>query len=65
MKREKAAAELETKIKGLADQARAQHNLRAAAKAFGATVKTSELVKPGDQIPEVGQLTGPAEVVFR
>jgi peptidyl-prolyl cis-trans isomerase D len=64
LKREKAAAELETKIKGLADQARAQHNLRAAAKAFGATVKTSELVKPGDQIPEVGQLTGPAEVVF-
>jgi peptidyl-prolyl cis-trans isomerase D len=64
LKREKAASELETKIKGLADQARAQHNLRAAAKAFGATVKTSDLVKPGDQVPEVGQLTGPSEVVF-
>jgi peptidyl-prolyl cis-trans isomerase D len=64
LKREKAASTLEAKVKELADRARSEHNLRAAAKAVGATVKTSELVKPGDQIPIVGQLTGPAEIVF-
>jgi len=64
LKREKASSELEAKVKELADKARAEHNLRAAAKAVGATVKTSEFVKPGDQVPIVGQLTGPAEVVF-
>jgi peptidyl-prolyl cis-trans isomerase D len=64
LKREKASSQLEAKVKELADKARAEHNLRAAAKAVGATVKTSEFVKPGDQVPIVGQLTGPAEVVF-
>ena len=64
LKREKASAELETKVKELADKARAEHNIRAAAKAVGATVKTSDFVKPGDQVPIVGQLAGAAEVVF-
>ncbi len=64
LKQQKASAELESKIKELSDKAHAEHNLRAAAKAVGATVKTSELVKPGDQVPQVGQLAGPAEVVF-
>ena len=51
-------------MKELADKAHAEHNLRSAAKAVGATVKTSDLVKPGDQIPDVGQLAGSAAVVF-
>ncbi len=63
-KREKAASELETKTKELSEKAHAEHNLRAAAKAVGATVKTSDLVKPDDQVPDVGQLAGPSAVVF-
>ncbi|MDT8069729.1 MAG: peptidyl-prolyl cis-trans isomerase [Terriglobia bacterium] len=64
LQREKAASELEAKTKELADKAHSEHNLRAAAKAVGATVKTSDFVKPDDQVPDVGQLTGPAAVVF-
>jgi peptidyl-prolyl cis-trans isomerase D len=64
LKREKAAALLESKVKELSEKARSEHNLRSAAKAVGAAVKSSELVKPGDQIPIVGQLSGAAEVVF-
>ena len=63
-KQEKAQAELQSKVKELADKAHAEHNLRSAAKAVGATVKTSDLVKPGDQVPDVGQLAGSAAVVF-
>jgi peptidyl-prolyl cis-trans isomerase D len=64
LKREKASSALETKVKELADKARSEHNLRSAAKAVSATVKTSDFVKPGDQVPVVGQLAGAAEVVF-
>lgn len=64
LKREKASSLLEQKTKELSDKAHAEHNLRAAAKAVGATVKTSDLVKPDDQVPDVGQLSGPTAVVF-
>ncbi len=64
LKREKAVSELENKTKELSDKAHSEHNLRAAAKAVGATVKTSDLVKPDDQVPDVGQLSGAAAVVF-
>ena len=64
LKQEKAQSELVRKAQELADKAKSEHNLRAAAKAVGATVKTSELVKPGDQVPDIGQLAGQAEVVF-
>lgn len=64
LKREKAGSLLEEKTKELSDKAHAEHNLRAAAKAVGATVKTSDLVKPDDQVPDVGQLSGPSAVVF-
>lgn len=64
MKQEKAQSELVKRAQELADKAKSEHNLRAAAKAVGATVKTSELVKPGDQVPDIGQLAGQAEVVF-
>lgn len=63
-KREKAQTVLGQKITELAEKARSEHNLRAAAKAVGATVKTSDFVKPGDQVPDVGQLAGPTAVVF-
>lgn len=42
------------KTQELSDKARAGHNLRAAAKAVGATVKTSDLVGTTQQIPDVG-----------
>ncbi len=64
LKREKAASELEAKTNELSEKARSGHNLRAAAKTVGATVKTSDLVKPDDQVPDVGQLSGPAAIVF-
>jgi peptidyl-prolyl cis-trans isomerase D len=64
LKREKAASELESKTRELSDKAHSEHNIRAAAKAVGATVKTSDFVKPDDQVPEVGQLSGPAAIVF-
>jgi peptidyl-prolyl cis-trans isomerase D len=63
-KQEKAQSELVRKAQELADKAKSEHNLRAAAKAEGAAVKTSDLVKPGDQVPDIGQLSGQAEVVF-
>jgi peptidyl-prolyl cis-trans isomerase D len=63
-KQEKAQSELVRKATELADKAKSAHNLRAAAKAVGATVKTSEFVKPGDQVPDIGQLAGQTEAVF-
>jgi len=47
---------LATKTQQLADQARDSKDLAKAAKAVGATVKTSELVGPGDQVPDLGQI---------
>ncbi len=63
-KSERAAFLLSKKTQELADRARAQHNLKKAAKEIGATVKTSELVTPESQVPDVGQMSGPASVVF-
>ena len=64
LKQQKAQSELGRKAQELAEKAKSEHNLRTAAKAVGATVKTSELVKPGDQVPDIGQLAGQSEVVF-
>jgi len=63
-KSERAQALFAQKLQELSDRAHAQHNLTAAAKEVGATVKTSELVKPGGQVPDIGSLNGPAAVVF-
>jgi peptidyl-prolyl cis-trans isomerase D len=63
-KRERAQALLSQKTQELSDRARAQHNLRAAAKELGATVHTSEFVTSQSQVPEIGALTGPAAHVF-
>jgi peptidyl-prolyl cis-trans isomerase D len=63
-KREKTASMLQDKIQQLAEKARSEHNLRTAAKEFGAEVKTSDLVGPDSQVPDLGSLRGPAAVVF-
>jgi peptidyl-prolyl cis-trans isomerase D len=55
---------LQEKTNELADRAKATHDLKKAAKELGATLKTSDLVSPKDQVPEIGALSGPASVIF-
>jgi peptidyl-prolyl cis-trans isomerase D len=64
LKQQKAQAMLAQKTQELADKAHASHNLRAAAKAVGATVKTSDLVAPDGQVPDLGQVASSAPQVF-
>jgi peptidyl-prolyl cis-trans isomerase D len=47
---------LAAKTKALADKAQAEHDLAKAAKEMGATVKTSDLVGPDGQVPDLGQV---------
>jgi peptidyl-prolyl cis-trans isomerase D len=63
-KQERAQTLLVQRLQELSDRARAEHNLKAAAKAVGATVKTSDLVTPSQQVPDLGAMSGDASVVF-
>ncbi len=63
-KGDKARQMLAQKLEELADKARSQHDLKKAAKEVGATVKTSDLVGPSSQVPDIGALTGPAAAIF-
>ena len=47
---------LSAKTKELADKAQAMHDLSMAAKQVGATIKTSDLVAPDGQVPDLGQV---------
>jgi peptidyl-prolyl cis-trans isomerase D len=47
---------LSAKTKELADKAKAGNDLAKAAKEVGATVKTSDLVSPDGQVPDLGQV---------
>jgi peptidyl-prolyl cis-trans isomerase D len=64
LKQQKAQSMLAQKMQELADKAHASHNLREAAKAVGATVKTSDLVGPDGQVPDLGQVSSSAPQVF-
>jgi peptidyl-prolyl cis-trans isomerase D len=64
LKHQKAQALLAQKLQELSDKARASHNLNEAAKAVGATVKTSELVAPDGQVPDIGALASATPQVF-
>ena len=55
---------LSQKIQELSDRAKAEHDLKRAAKELGATFKTSDLVLPDGQVPEVGSMSGQAAVAF-
>ncbi len=55
---------LNQKIQELSDRAKAEHDLKRAAKELGATLKTSDLVLPDAQVPEVGSMAGAASVAF-
>jgi peptidyl-prolyl cis-trans isomerase D len=55
---------LTTKTRELSDRARAEHDLKRAAKELGATVKTSELVGVNSQVPDLGSMSGAAGQAF-
>jgi peptidyl-prolyl cis-trans isomerase D len=61
---ERAAALLSQKTQELSDRAKAEHDLKKAAKELGATLKTSDLVLPDAQVPDIGVMSGPASVAF-
>ncbi|MGO9124300.1 MAG: peptidyl-prolyl cis-trans isomerase [Terriglobales bacterium] len=63
-KESRAAALLTQKTQELSDRAKSEHDLKKAAKELGATVKTSDLVPPDGQVPDLGAMAGPASVAF-
>jgi peptidyl-prolyl cis-trans isomerase D len=63
-KNERSNVLLSQKTQELADRAKAEHDLKRAAKELGATVKTSDFVLPDGQVPDVGSMSGPAAVAF-
>ena len=63
-KNERVAALLSQKTQELADRAKAEHDLKKAAKEAGAAVKTSDFVPPDGQVPDIGSMSGGASVAF-
>ncbi len=63
-KNERSSVLLSQKIQELSDRAKAEHDLKRAAKELGATMKTSDLVLPDGQVPDLGSMTGQAAVAF-
>jgi peptidyl-prolyl cis-trans isomerase D len=61
---ERANALLNQKTQELSDRAKAEHDLKRAAKELSATLKTSDFVLPSGQVPDIGAMSGPASVVF-
>ena len=61
---ERAATLLTQKTQELSDRAKAEHDLKKAAKELGATMKTSDLVLPDGQVPDIGSMSGAASVAF-
>jgi peptidyl-prolyl cis-trans isomerase D len=62
-KNERAGFLLHQKTQELADRAKAGHDLKKAAKDLGATVKTSDLVLPDGQVPDIGSMSS-ASAIF-
>jgi peptidyl-prolyl cis-trans isomerase D len=63
-KNERSSVLLSQKIQELSDRAKAEHDLKRAAKELGATMKTSDFVLPDGQVPDIGSMTGQAAVAF-
>ena len=63
-KNERTTQLLTQKTQELADRAKADHDLKKAAKEVGAEYKTSDFVLPDGQVPDVGSMTGAAAVAF-
>ncbi len=64
-KNERATLLLQQKTQELSDRAKAEHDLKKAAKELGATMKTSDFVLPDGQVPDVGSMGGAAGVIFQ
>src|ERR1700691_975709 len=62
-KNERAGLLLHQKTQELSDRAKAGHDLKKAAQELGATVKTSDLVLPDGQVPDIGSMTS-ASAIF-
>jgi len=63
-KNERAGTLLTQKTQELSDRAKADHDLKKAAKELGATMKTSDLVLPDGQVPDIGSMSGAASTAF-
>jgi peptidyl-prolyl cis-trans isomerase D len=63
-KNERSSQLLNQKIQELSDRAKAENDLKRAAKELGATIKTSDFVLPDGQVPDVGSMAGQASVAF-
>jgi peptidyl-prolyl cis-trans isomerase D len=63
-KNERAGTLLTQKTQELSDRAKAEHDLKKAAKELGASMKTSDLVLPDGQVPDMGSMSGAASVAF-
>ena len=63
-KNERAGFLLQQKTQELSDRSKSEHDLKKAAKELGATVKTSDLVLPDGQVPDVGSMSGAASIIF-
>ncbi len=62
-KNQRAGFLLQQKTQELSDRAKASHDLKKAAKELGATVKTSDLVLPDGQVPDIGSMSN-ATAIF-
>ncbi len=62
-KNERASFLLQQKTRELSDRAKAGHDLKKAAKDLGATLKTSDLVDPDGQVPDIGSMSN-ASAIF-
>jgi peptidyl-prolyl cis-trans isomerase D len=62
-KNQRAGFLLQQKMRELSDRAKAAHDLKKAAKDLGATVKTSDLVAPDGQVPDIGSMAS-ASAIF-
>ena len=63
-KTEQSRTLLAQKTQELSDRAKAEHDLKKAAKELGATMKSSDLVLPDGQVPDIGSMSGQAAVAF-
>jgi len=63
-KNDRSATLLAQKTQELSDRAKAGHDLEKVAKELGAEMKTSDLVLPDGQVPDIGSMAGPASVAF-
>jgi peptidyl-prolyl cis-trans isomerase D len=63
-KNQRAGILLQQKTQELADRAKADQDLKKAAKDLGANFMTSDFVTPDGQVPSIGSLAGPASAIF-